>query len=822
MNRIDIHNVMATAFVAAEKYIANALELQKKLELAVEGDDDYALLYTALERHMEEIDQWQATLQDTQKNLKAFEDGERFSEQWWHKERKRLYKVLRDNEQEGLRQWLQNYTEALIAWKLAICKKLVNERFLLPDEAFDVRKLCERGVQAIEDKNYLQALDLLTFLGQQASVQSPPDDISHATLLVFAGRIYLYEAANTDAEKAKRLFVQAKALAPNDGLPYAALGSYYHKVGDARQAEELYRQANELSPTKPDGYIGLGLLAEDQASWDEATDWYNEAIEAVHGEKDIEVTLTKLLAPVSSGRLYLQLARAFERQDAERALRAVELAMRYGIKCDEGDSEPLSHQLKGKLLAQLGKQTESAKAYFDAGDGFYARGEYETAVKQFARATQLQPDLVRAYWYWADTLLMLSYITETPYVDKDYIKDSLKKWDTAKSIKQPNTIYAWVYLTRAHICDQHTLLPDTTRWSLWWQAITYVEQAILLKHSNDPIRALLSQFHRYLNNDANALSLTRIVLNTKSEDPQILSARAAILANVGESIEAEKAISQYLVQRPDDSDSGERIKAGIFLHKQCYEDALTLLNKILERDPGSIEFRDLRASCYLLLDQSLEAVEDYCWIWNKYSPDERNNANFYATAAYHIDKIEEAINIVQERFNDPSWEPGKASCMLGLCYLVQQKFEEGEELLRRGIEQMTNKRQLDDVYRDFVQLEKRALIWSSVDQSRLWSGLNWLKKDIEMQRDKVACPRSPEEEMKQVIKKYPHNSEMGNWAWIGAQATLARIYSEENRWREAAETYQLLLQSFPEARIGLVKARNNLEREGKKVLNEYA
>ena len=324
----------------------------------------------------------------------------------------------------------------------------------------------------------------------------------------------------------------------------------------------------------------------------------------------------------------------------------------------------------------------------------------------------------------------------------------------------------------------------------------------------------MSQFHRALNNEANALSLTRMVLDTGSENPKILGERAAILANVGEFIEAEKVISKYLGKMPDDFDFGKRIQAYIFLHKKCYEEALILLNKILERDPDRIWIRDLRASCYLLLDKSSEAVEDYRWIWNKYSPDESNDANLYATAAYNIDKIEEAINIIQQGFDDPSWEPGKASCNLGLCYLAQRKLEQGEELLRRGIEQMTNKRQLDDIHRDFVQLEKGSLSWAFVDQSRLWDGLNRLKKDIEKQRDKIECPRSPEEEMKQVIEKYPQNSNMGNWAWAGAQATLARIYSEERRWVEAAETYQLLLQSFPEAHIGLAKALNNLQSEG--------
>ena len=484
MKNVDRHSVIETTFVAAEKYVAKALELQKKLELAAERDD-CSLLHTTLQQHIQETDQWQITLQNALANIIALESSELFSEHWWHKSSKYLYKVFQDDAHQGLRQWLQVYVEALIAWQLAICKKLAKERFPLPDDAFDVRNPYDNALQAIEDESFLPALDILTSLGLQAPAQSPLDDTSRATLLVFAGRIYLYDDKSPDTEKAKTLFKQARALAPDDGLPYAALGSYYHAEGHAEQAEALYRQANELSPARPDGYIGLGLLAEDQASWDEATDWYDEAIEAVHKEKNIEVALSKLRAPVS-GRLYLQLARTFEGQNSERALRAVERAFALTIKCDGDYHEPLSYQLKGKLLVRLGKVTEAAEAYCDAGYSFYGRGEYEAAAKQFESATKLQPNCLRAYWYWADTLLMLSNITEAPFVDEDHIKGSLEKWNIAESIQQPDRTFAWVYLSRARICDQLTFLPDTTRWSLWWEAVTYVEWAILLKQSSDP------------------------------------------------------------------------------------------------------------------------------------------------------------------------------------------------------------------------------------------------------------------------------------------------------------------------------------------------
>jgi tetratricopeptide (TPR) repeat protein len=501
------------------------------------------------------------------------------------------------------------------------------------------------------------------------------------------------------------------------------------------------------------------------------------------------------------------------------ALQEIEQALELG-PIGKGDCPYTPElQLKAHILEAAGEKEKAAACYFEAGWRFYWAAKYGTAAEQFERATELRPDLSTAYWHWADTLLALSRIPVFPYVQKDYIKSSLEVWETAYKIKPPNANFAWAYLSRARICDRLAYLSDSTRWTflpsttqqdLQWEAISYVERAMLLGRQDLDAWALLIQFHRLLYNEANALHITHRVSNSGSESLDVLGEQAAILVSIGEFVEAEKVINKYLEKMEDNF--GKCIQAQIALYeKKDYEKALKLLNEVLEGNPDYSDVRDLRASCYLLANHPSQAVEDYRWIWNKYSPNDRSQAHLYATAAYHIDKIEEAINIIQESFNDPSWEPGRAAFHLGLCYLAQQKLEEGEDLLRRGIEQMTNKRQLDDIQRDFLQIEKRSLGWPSMDRARLRNGLSRLENDIAKQWEKIQARRSPEEEMKQVIKKYPQHSEMGNWPWIGAQATLARIYNEEKRWVEAAETYQQLLPFFPEARIGLEQALDNVQ-----------
>src|SRR5262245_11210925 len=206
--------------------------------------------------------------------------------------------------------------------------------------------------------------------GQSSSLLDPA---SRALLYVLMGRISLDHF--TDWGKALDYFQQAKELAPDDGRPFAALGDYYRVTGEGRHALRFYQQAIERSPNYPDGYLGMGSLAEDQKRWDEADEWYERAMETVRDEKDVEVGLSKLLAPVS-GNLYLRLARLFAEVEPERALRLVNRAIERGIKADGDYPKRFGYELKGEILAALQRPAEAAEAYYEAGRYRYSDDEF--------------------------------------------------------------------------------------------------------------------------------------------------------------------------------------------------------------------------------------------------------------------------------------------------------------------------------------------------------------------------------------------------------------------------------------------------------------
>ncbi len=825
MNDMDrpIENVLAIT----GKYNDKAMALQKNLSM-VAKEEDHAFLREVIQQYIQEAEKMQANLQEVLAKVVELEilqaRREQYSEQWWQQKRQVVYKALQNDPQKGLSEWFQTYAEVLIAWELAICMKLISESFPFPRQAVDVLTLFRDGTQAIEAESYLQALEMLMYLTQVTSTRNSQlilDQTSRATLLVFIGRIYLYKASESEA--ALKLFERAKELVPNDGLPYAALGSYYQAQQDSSQARSLYQRAIELSPKRPDGYIGMGLLAEKRALWDEAADWYEEATEAVQEEKDIELALSKLLAPIN-GNVYLQLARTLKKKAPEQALRAVELAITTGIKHDGNYPERLGYKLKGEILESLERQVEAAAAYYEAGRRFYWRNEYKIGVDLLTQANKLDSNNISIYWDLSDCLRSSSYLTTPPYADIESINEGLNTWKKGYDLKAPESDYALAYVVRALINDSLARMPDVDRWSLWWEAVVYIERAIILQETNPQYWSYLSRFYRFLETEASALRATGRAIDYDPDNLDALDEHVANLANVGEFDTAEKAIEKR--QMLEESVWLKAVEAYILVRKGAYKEACEILQSILKTAPDEIWYHDVQACCYLMLDEPLRARKEYEWIWNKYEPLNTDDLDTFAWAAYNLalfakdsdsfsSLLKKAIEIY-EGLCKKSGATGNVYRCLGLCYLAQGELVRGEELLNEGLVRAVNVRELDDVPKlDLYTIEMCLDSWPHNAQVR--EVLDRLKGKIREKRAELARLRSVEEELNEVIRKYPREERKINWAWIGAHAGLARFYSEEKRWSEAAKTYLLLQKEgelFPEARIGLAKIFDELQAAG--------
>ena len=72
-----------------------------------------------------------------------------------------------------------------------------------------------------------------------------------------------------------------------------------------------------------------------------------------------------------------------------------------------------------------------------------------------------------------------------------------------------------------------------------------------------------------------------------------------------------------------------------------------------------------------------------------------------------------------------------------------------------------------------------------------------------------------------VLERLEDESRQGEWAWVASQAGRARLLAVDEDWPAAASIYLDLLaqrERFPEATLGLEKAIESLQEEGRQLL----
>jgi tetratricopeptide (TPR) repeat protein len=416
---------------------------------------------------------------------------------------------------------------------------------------------------------------------------------------------------------------------------------------------------------------------------------------------------------------------------------------------------------------------------------------------------------------------MGSYRKDPPYVDEKLIKDSLDIWNKGAEIKLPDADYSWAYASRALINEQLDALPDypTSLRDLCWEAVVYIERALLL-HSWDVYSyTYLGRYHSAVGNYSAALQATGMTLSYQPDNPTVLEERIQLLVDLGDYDEAKKRIEEREKGEPSLWIDG--VKAFILLYTGYYNGALPLVTKAIETEPKNIWYRDIRAALYRMLDEESLAKEDYEAIWNLCIPRNRSNRDTCAWAAYSIGKVKEAIEIYRELCDDPI-EAGSAYRNLALIHMAQGDLVDGEKELAEGIRRA---RRIPELYglvvHAFRDLEKT--IPTRPDGDNLRHALDRLKKQVEERKAELAQRPSATFELEQIVKELERKEKSDDWAWIGAQAGLARLYADEERWSEAAVIYQLMQKEskrFPEAHIGLDNAIDALQAEGDRRLRD--
>ena len=523
-------------------------------------------------------------------------------------------------------------------------------------------------------------------------------------------------------------------------------------------------------------------------------------------------------------------------ENHEEALERVNRALELGFRSESYYLYAPAQQLKAELLQDT-SPIEAAVLFHQAGRSYNEVNNFEAAIDVLQTAKKLNPDHAPIYWDLSNALCASSNSKDYPYVvDPKKIEESQAAWEEGTNKRLPDADYSWVYILRADINEhKRRLIADAYQtWKLLWEAIAYVERAILLLQE-DVIRwAMLGTYHRILNNEACALDATARALRYDDKNTFAWSQRSSILANMGEFAEAEKALDESLKLATVPDMWSLAVKVYIILHSinpqetasqaERLQEAFELINEVIDKSPRDIWFRSLRILYYHIVDDMPSARDDLDTIWKEYqsNPSEKTDENQVGRVAYYLNRFDEAIEFFKQLLDDPTQEQQGSYWDLGLCYLMKGDLPTGKEYLSKSIEMSVNARQLSDlIYLDLRDIERATA--SRPDSTTIRAILDATREKILVRKTQISQERFVEVELQQIIAKLAAQEETDGPAYIASHAALARFNREQRRWSEAVREYQFVQKhaiQFPEVHIGLEMVFDALLQEGDQLLKD--
>lgn len=379
--------------------------------------------------------------------------------------------------------------------------------------------------------------------------------------------------------------------------------------GEVEDAAQRAHHATEVAPEQPDGYFFLGACSERGGDFPGAAEMYEEGC-----ERSTLLTLHYLgtgatfLRP--TGLLHLQRARRLrELGHVRAALQAADDAVQGGVAGRDPYPNAPAHQIRAELLAALKQPGESAKAAFQAGQEYSWNGDADRALALLEVAWSATPAIPDAGWYYADALCALSWPAGASVPDADRLAQAEQVWQARLSrLGPPTAESAWAYGTRAAISGICAFTPAGDFGASFWEAVLYLEKALVLQTGNAGLWGLSARYLRALGMDSAALESADRGFTLDPGHTEVLNQRLALLANAGEYDAAEETLNRIPGKDSDPWLLG--VYAWILRHRGRYPEAVEALKLPLADgfDPGW--YLELRADCLVHMGDLAAASRD--------------------------------------------------------------------------------------------------------------------------------------------------------------------------------------------------------------------
>jgi tetratricopeptide (TPR) repeat protein len=516
--------------------------------------------------------------------------------------------------------------------------------------------------------------------------------------------------------------------------------------------------------------------------------------------------------------LSLRLAMAARRAGrSDRAWQAIQDAMNQ-YSGDRRQGSVLRAEL---ALEGAGDPADHLEAFYDAGLQSYFANDLPAARDWLERALAIEPAYKETRWLQVDILLRQAWQAAFPYWNVEALAAARRRWSEVLAVQPPTEQVAWPYITGALIADGESQLSrPKERVERAWEGIVYLERSLLLSERNWYAWVHLSRLYRAVGSYGNALLASERALEIKADDPEALSERMAVLADLGD-VGGAEALLDRLEREP----TAEGVEAFLLYMQEKLQPAIDLITRVIERQPDDPWNLAFRADCLRMLalerpksqrDLCERARADYRRILgHRDEPEYAAHQPTLAWAAYGLGDLELVIHLLEPLLDEPADPSADSYRTLGCCHLRQGDLDRAAEFITRGIDGATSKSQLKSLEELLLaEIEHESAAWTNNASVR--ELIRELKARIAAAREHLARGPSAEADLRRVLDWGARGILSADWSRPGATAALARIALSAGRIEDAASLYATLRDDarFPGANDGLKRVAARYHDDG--------
>ena len=402
--------------------------------------------------------------------------------------------------------------------------------------------------------------------------------------------------------------------------------------------------------TRP-GYLELGIWAELSGDFDDADQFYRKTLKLLPTFDVVRLgTRVSLMDP--PGRLLTRagggaarIAPAQRRAGGRRAGPPGRPARSGAAPAGGGASraQPRAGADQGSLAERGGGRRRGGR------EAHAWNGDAATAIERFERAEQLDERLAEVGWLLADARLTTSLPLGATMTDQTVVAQARETWERwAVKVGPPRASTSWAYLTRAMIADLGTQQPEANRLVGIWEALQYVEKAILHDGVDASRWGYAAQYLRHVHLDELALEAVERGYKLDSGNRQVLTERLAQFAYRGRLEEADQ-VGEELVTMFGNDPWVSAARAWMALHsdrKTRYSDGLGLLEMPIAGGNDPSWYYEMRALCHVGLGEIDAARADFRDLLKKALPVDGATKCRLSVAAVALQDPEQAAQLV--------------------------------------------------------------------------------------------------------------------------------------------------------------------------------